>query len=205
MSESAEGKTPPKLVQRRANRSSSFRSGRTIGEKRERLETANERAAARKKDKLKKASRILLTIIGFLFLTVVLVAIVFTFFGSGGEPSRTSSPEEKISYDPTIEIIDEDSGSGSKITSRMRTYIGQAEQDFRDLGYSPTKVVIPSNTIREVDFYLDGYTGYIKLLIDRDTAVSVEDADRMIHYLSEQGIDEFQYIDVRIEGKAYWK
>ena len=68
-----------------------------------------------------------------------------------------------------------------------------------------SSAIIPSGSIREIDFYLDGYSGYIKTIIDRGAGVSVEDADRMIRYLSEIGVGEFTYIDVRIEGKAYWK
>ena len=45
------GRTRPELVKRRMHRKSTIVSGRTIGEKRERLETKNERAAARKKHK----------------------------------------------------------------------------------------------------------------------------------------------------------
>ena len=41
--------------------------------------------------------------------------------------------------------------------------------------------------------------------IPGDTAVSVEDADRVIRYLASIGAGSFSYIDVRIEGKAYWK
>jgi hypothetical protein len=40
---------------------------------------------------------------------------------------------------------------------------------------------------------------------DRGAAVSVEDADRMIRYLTDKGISEFEYIDVRVEEKGYWK
>ena len=104
-----------------------------------------------------------------------------------------------------VEVIDEDATATSGITSRMSEYIGQAEVDYRSLGYTPVKAVIPSGAIREVDFYLDGHPGYIKMHIDRPTAVSVEDADRMLRYLADQGTTEFQYIDVRIPYKAYWK
>ena len=38
--------------------------------------------------------------------------------------------------------------------------------------------------------------------IDRGAGVSVEDADRMIKYLNGGG---FEYIDVRVEGKGYYK
>ena len=45
---------PPKLVKRRDHKNSNFRAGRTIGEKREKLETKRERTVARKKDKQKR-------------------------------------------------------------------------------------------------------------------------------------------------------
>ena len=182
--------------------------GRTISEKRERPETKNERAAARKKDKQKNARRVILVTIVFIALAGILVYLGFTFLGQDRE-EQSPTPSEATPttvYEPTIEIIDEDaSATGGKITSRMREYIGQAEADFKDIGYTPVKAVLPANAIREVDFYLDGYTGYIKLIIDRDSAVSVEDADRMLRFLSTQGVSEFQYIDVRIDGKAFWQ
>ncbi|MBQ6313941.1 hypothetical protein IJI29_03805 [Candidatus Saccharibacteria bacterium] len=195
---------PPKLARRRENRNSTFKLGRTIGAKREKLETANERAAARKKDKQKKTMRVVMTVAGFLAIAIIL-AVFF---------KKIIIPEDSqdisgstYNFKPTVEIIDEAtmSSNSDKITSRMVDYIGRAERDFRDLGYNPIKVIFPSNAIREVDFYLDGYSGFIKLTIDRDSAISAEDADRMLRYLSEKGISDFTYIDVRIDGKAYWK
>lgn len=183
------------------------RVGRTIGGKRERLETANERAAARKKDKKKAAHRIIFTFIGFAALIAILVYLGVNFLWQN-EPEPISDPNyaPTTGFKPTIDIIDEDaSAAGGKITSRMTAYIGQLERDFRDLGYTPTKAVIPSGAIREVDIYLDGYTGHVKATIDRGSAVSAEDADRLIRYLAGQGITDFQYLDVRLDGRAYWK
>ena len=200
-----DGRTRPELVRRRMNRQSTFKMGRTIGEKREKLETANERNAARKKDKKHKIRRITLTVIGFAILIGILIALCFAFVGNGEPTSTTEPQEEPVSTEPTIEIVDEDAASGSHITNRMRSFIGQAEQDFRDLGYKPVKAVVPTGAIREVDFYLENHPGFIKTTIDRGTAVTVEDADRMFRYLAGQGINDYQYIDVRISGKAYWK
>ncbi len=205
MGEEQQQTAAPKLAKRRENRKSTFRLGRTIGEKREKLETANERQEARKKDKKKKAIRVIITVVGFCLLAAILV-LLFKNLISHDEPII---PEEDygIDYDPTIEIIDAaaSNSANNKITSRMKRYIGRAEKDFRDLAYKPLKAVIPQNSIREVDFYLEGYSGYIKLTIDRDSAISVEDADRMLRYLKEKGIESFEYIDVRIDKKAYWK
>ena len=193
---------PPELARRRQNRQSAIKSGRTIGEKREKLETKNERNIARKKDKRKKAFRIIFTVIGFIIMAFILVALYLSFF-SNGDPIIQ---EENIEVtNPTIEIIDEDSASGGQITARMNSYIAHIEKDLRDLGYTPVKAVIPSGTIREVDIYLDDYSGFIKTTIDRGSAVSAEDADRMLRYLSSIEVGDFSYIDVRIDGKAYWK
>lgn len=203
--------TPPKLTRRGRieNRKSYIRSGRTIGEKRERLETASERLAAHKKIKRATISRTVIMILGFLAVIAAITGIAIL-FSTGHRPDEdgntATSTIVTVPFSPTVEVIDEDIGSGtSHITARMKEYIGQAEADFRELGYRPVKVVIPSGAIREVDFYLADHSGFIKLIIDRETGISVEDADRMIRYLEGQGITDYQYIDVRLDGKAYWK
>lgn len=198
----------PELARRRANRNSTMRSGRTIGEAREHLETANERAAARKKDKKKATRRVVFTVFGFLILIAVLVYLAIAFFDKDSDlPLINNAPEEnQFVYEPTIEIVDQDaSATSGKITNRMHDFIGQAENSFRELGYKPIRAVVPSGAIREVDFYLDGYTGFIKMTIDRGSAESVEDADRLIRYLAGQGTNDFTYLDVRLEKYAYWK
>lgn len=192
---------PPKLVRRKENKNSVWKSGRTIGERREKMETASERAAIHKKNEKKQKYRLAFTVLGFALAAVVIVWGV-KFFFENREPENYT-PEYEVPYTPTIEVVDE-AGHG-EITSRMKEYIGQAEADFRELGYVPIKAVIPKSGVREVDFYLNEHPGFIKLIIDRPTGVSVEDADRMIRYLSSQGVAEYTYIDVRIEGKAYWK
>lgn len=192
----------PKLARRLKNRRSTIKSGRTIGEKREKLETASERTAIHKKNKVKKNLRIIGTSIGFLIVTILLVLITVPLF----HPTEDNTNSETIivPVKPTIEIIDE-AGSGEEhLTSRMKEYIGQVEACFRELGYAPEKAVIPKGAIREVDFYLENRPGYIKTVVDRGSGVSVEDADRMIRYLASQGVEDYQYIDVRIDGKAYW-
>ncbi len=199
----SEGGQQPKLVSRREHKKSTFRQGRTIGAKRERLETANERAAARKKDKYKKTLRVTTSIILFAIFIIVLAVFIVTFVSRG-----ESSPVAQYipAYEPTIEIIDESSSSNSdKITSRMKEYIGQAETSFKEKGYTLVKAIIPQGSIREVDFYLEGHKGYFKAITDREAGVTVEDADRMLRYLASQGITEFEYIDLRTDGRAFWR
>lgn len=192
----------PRLAKRSLNKKSKLKIGRAIVEKRERLETASERAAAHKKGKRQRILRIILVIIGFLLVIGTIIIICRN--ALSGEEGGGLSETIILPYEPTIELVDEAAGN-HKISSRMREYVGQAESDFRDLGYTPLRAVIPAGAIREVDFYLSGWNGRIKLTIDRETAVSVEDADRMLRYLQGIGVTEFEYIDVRVEGKGYWK
>ena len=181
--------------------------GRTIGEKREKLETKNERAAARKKDKQKHLTRIILVSLGFIILVAILIVLAITFFKQAPDSDPTAvKPEPILTAEPTIEIIDAStSAAADKITSRMRNYIGLIEADLKSYNYQPTKAVIPTDSIREVDFYIDGYNGYFKTTIDRDAGVTAEDIDRMLRYLAGQGIADFEYVDVRIDGRAFWK
>lgn len=195
----------PKVAKRRLNKHSRIKSGRTIGERRERPETSNERQEARKKVKKRQTFRVGFTIVLFLVVAVAVIILVVIFLKNRATNEAETAPTVVVkTYKPTIEIVDENVGAGG-ITTRMSEYIGQLEADLRDLNFTPVKAVIPAGSIREVDIYLDTYTGFIKATIDRGTGVTAEDTSRMLRYLEERGINEFQYIDVRIDGKAYWK
>lgn len=196
----------PKLVRRAANRKSTVKTGRTIGEQRERLETASERTAAHKKIKRKKTLRIVFTAIGFAIALAALIWLGLTLFSAEQAVESSGDNTMIVPYSPTIEVIDEDaSATGGRISSRMKEYIGQVEFDLRELGITPTKAVIPTGTIREVDFYLDGYSGFLRTTVDRGSGVTAEDASRMLRYLESIDVQDFQYIDLRLDGKAYWQ
>ena len=194
----------PKLARRHANKHSHIKSGRTIGERRERLETKSERLEARAKVKKRQKLRVALTIIGFLAaLGFIIFFAVKMWKQREVNEAETATTTVVKTYRPTIEVVDENNAGG--LTSRMSEYIGQAEADFKDAGLAPVRAVIPAGSIREVDFYLDGVSGFIKTTIDRGTGVTVEDTERMLRYLAGIEVTEFTYIDVRIDGKAYWK
>lgn len=184
---------------------SAYKSGRVIGESRERPESSIEREKMHKKLHRQQISRIIVVIFIFTLIGVGLFFIGTLFVGHR-EDQPISSTTVYLPLSPTIPIEDQDAGGSSEhITTRMKEYIGQLEADLRELGYSPSRAVLPTGAIREIDFYLDGYSGYIKTTIDRGAGVTAEDTDRMVRYLAAQGITDFEYIDVRIDGKAYWK
>lgn len=188
------------------DRSPRIKTGLVIGERREKLETASERTAARNKVKRRARGRIIITILGFAAVAAGIICIGHFLINNHDDiiaPTVTTAVAE---YTPTIPITDEDAGDdGAHLTARMREYIGQLEADLREQGIIATKAVIPAGAIREVDIYLDGHPGYLKAISDRGSGVTAEDAERVLRYLAEQGITDWQYIDLRLSGKAYWR
>ncbi|MBQ3310221.1 hypothetical protein IJG73_02165 [Candidatus Saccharibacteria bacterium] len=174
-----------------------MRTNRTIVGQRDKQEKASERLMARQKAKNKKIISVIITV-GVLLVLFMLAVMMVREWMRPAEVVVVQAEE----YAPTVEILDED--SSGYITERMKQYVGRVERDFKDAGYKVTRAIIPAGKTREVDIYVEGRTEYYKMNLDRGTAVSVEDAVRMIEYLSERAIAP-SYVDVRIAGKAYYK
>ncbi len=173
-----------------------MKRGQTIVAERERQELASERMLARKKMKNKRILSVVAVVLILIILTILGVMLWQVLFKD--QVMKTSEPEVVVP-EPTVEIVDE---AGVGVSGRIKEYIAWLEQDFKELGYTMTRVDLPRDKSRELLVSLEGYDGYIKMNIDRGTGVSVEDADRMIKYLNGGG---FEYIDVRVEGKAFYK
>lgn len=169
--------------------------GRTIAQEWERQESESERLAARKKNKTRKWVTVSTYLLGLVIVSFLIGMMVSEWVS----PTEIAVETEKAQ--PTVSIIDE---SGAGVTNRMKEYVGQIEGDFKDIGYNVTRAVIPAGKTREIDIYLNGRDYYIKMSIDRGTAVSAEDSDRMIRYLDEREIQP-EYVDVRVEGKGYYR
>ena len=113
---------------------------------------------------------------------------------------RTQGVDEK--YIPTVEIIDED--GSNFITERMKQFVGMIEKDAKDSGLKVVKAIIPAGKAREIDVYFDGEEEFYKCNLDRGTAESIEDILRMMNFIKQKGL-KVAYVDVRIEGRAYYK
>ena len=109
---------------------------------------------------------------------------------------------EMTEMEPTAEIVDE-SGS-EQIPTRVKKYVALLEQDLAELGYKVSRVALPSGMMRELYVDIDGQNAYYKVNTDRGTGVTAEDIDRMARYLGEKGV-EAEYVDVRVEGKGFYK
>ena len=176
-------------------------SGRTIAGKLDRPKSESERARAKKYYKKKKLVSVSIVVLlaGVLGWLVYLAGTQFYEI-----ITRKEEVEEEI-IAPTIEVIDETTGVSANLSSRMREFIANLETELKERGFTVTQARIPVGKIREVDLSLEEYNGVFKVSLDRGIGVTAEDIERMVKYLKEQGIEGVEYIDVRVERKAYWK
>lgn len=175
--------------------------GRAIKRGREKPEKDSERERVRKQFKQRQT----MAIFGVLLFVGTLLYLLSR---AGAEWYKWVTTKEEvieIPIEPTIEVIDDATGKKAEVSMRVLEYIAQLEEEFAILGRKVNMARIPEGKIREVDLELEGVTGVIKVSLDRGAAVSAEDGERMLKYLEGQGINEFQYVDVRVARKAYWK
>lgn len=158
----------------------------------------SERMQARRKLRRKHFASALVAVL----MLVILGLLAYT--GARGvvlETQKAAETQQEMHL-VKAEIVDE-TGSNN-VSSRIRSYIAQLEQDIADLGYTVTKVILPVNTSRELYVDIDGLSTYFKVNMDRGTAVSAEDIARMINFLQTNQLSP-SYVDVRVEGRAYYK
>ncbi len=182
-------------------------TGKTIVKKREKPESDSERERVRKKlkkAKLAKAGAVVMLIglLGFLSVKAFLEWYAWI-----------STREEVIVIpkEPSVEVIDEETGkvvkAGSgKLSTRASEYIADLEEEFAIAGFKIVRARIPKGKMREIDVEVEGVSGFVKVSLDRNAAVTAEDFKQMYQYLEREGkIGGVQYIDIRVERKGYYK
>lgn len=175
-----------------------MKCGQTIVAERERVETDSERIQEHQRVKRKHTTSVLVA----LLVLVILGLLAYLTGRSLFEQYDQSVKAPVAEYEIKAQIVDED--NRGQISARIKDYIALIEQDFRDAGYTVTQVILPTGTSRELYVDLLDQKVYFKINTDRDAAVTVEDAVRMLKYLQEKNI-EATYVDVRVEGRAYYK
>jgi len=109
---------------------------------------------------------------------------------------------------PTVQIIDESGArpiSGATVIStRFLGFIGRVVALGEERGYIVTEAKLPLGTTRQADIRIEGVSSSIKLSIDRGAGEQVEDLDRTLTFLKSRGLAP-SYIDLRVEGRAYYQ
>ncbi len=174
-----------------------MKRGQTIVAEREQAESESERLQERRRIHRKRRNSVISAIV---ILGALGVLAYITGKNAMMEYETGKAQEEE--YIIRVKIVDED--NRGQISTRTKNYIAQLEQDMRDLGYTITQVVLPTGTSRELYVDVEGIETYLKVNTDRDTAVTAEDADRVLRYLGERDLKP-AYVDIRVEGRAYYK
>lgn len=172
--------------------------GQTIAAEREAAESESERLQERKRLHRKRTRSVVMAALVLAILALLAYTTGKNVVQQYGSDAKNTEPE----YTIKAEIVDED--NRGQVSTRVNAYIAQLEQDLADFGYTVTRVTLPTGTSRELYVDLSNTTTYFKVNIDRDTAVTAEDIDRVVRYLVEHDLQP-TYADVRIEGRAYYK
>ena len=86
------------------------------------------------------------------------------------------------------------------IQSAVKKVPATGQKKTETVKYIPTVSIIDEDGSN----YITERTKQYKCNLDRGTAETLEDIVRMIEYLKKQGL-KVGYVDVRIEGRAYYK
>ena len=175
-----------------------FRVGKTIaGSASENRQRNLEHIANRKKKQIRNA----------IITAVLLGAVIAIAFALAGYFRDLATEREALIQDenpmtPTVTILDEN--VGNNLSERAKLFVARLEKDAKDYQLEIDHVVLPYQKARELDIYFKDRSEYYKMTTERGSAVQMEDAQRMIRYLDERGLHP-SYVDLRVEGKAYYK
>jgi len=178
----------------------SFRVGSTMaGDAKKARDARLQRQSDRKRRIAKRA-----TVISVFALAAVVVLIVIMNIVVKEQAKREAErlAAEAVKMEPTVPIIDEN--AGNNVSSRVKDFVVDLESDVASSSLRVDRVILPANKARELRIYLSGRTEFYKMSIDRGSAVQAEDMERMVKYLDDNGISP-EYVDLRVEGKAYYK
>lgn len=84
------------------------------------------------------------------------------------------------------------------------SYVGQLAGELRRIGVNPIQQVVIPPVVRQVNIYIQGRDYEIRVNTSRDPESQAQDIKHAIQYFEKQGISP-EYIDVRVEGKAFYK
>ena len=175
-----------------------FRVGKTIaGSANESRRRNLEHIANRKK---RQVRNVVITV--FLLGAVAVIAILLVNYFRDIAAEREALLAEDNPMEPTVTIVDEN--VGNNLSERAKLFVARLEKDAKDSGLEVDHVVLPYQKARELDIYFKNRGEYYKMTMERGSAVQMEDAGRMMRYLDEKDLHP-SYVDLRVEGKAYYK
>lgn len=186
---------------RMLRKSRGFYIGQTMaGDAKKTLEAKRKRERDQKKRKFKYAS--VVSAFCLIGIVILVFAINFTLKQKAEREARELEMAQMAEPEPKAKIIDEN--AGNNISTRVKEFVVNLESDLVSNGIFIDRVVLPAQKAREIRVFIEDRNEYYKMSLDRGSAVQAEDLVRMKRYLEEKGIQP-GYVDLRVEGRAYYK
>lgn len=92
----------------------------------------------------------------------------------------------------------------SVMSNRFMSYVGQVIGSAKARGYTVESIVIPEGVTRQIEVHIKDIGYYFKLSSDRPAGEGVDDMTRSIQWMQSHQVTP-QYVDVRVEGKVFYK
>lgn len=179
-----------------------MQAGKTIAAKRERVVSDSERERARRVIRKRKVW----SIVGVVALAGVMIYLGVKAFTEWLKWVGEREEVILVAPEPSVEVIDDATGRrAEKVSARVKELVYNLEEEFVLKELKIVRAHLPADKLREIDLEIEGFSGLIKVSMDRNAAVTAEDVARMVKYLRGQGVEGCEYVDVRLERKASWK
>lgn len=116
---------------------------------------------------------------------------------------------EKSYFDSPGIIVSDQSGvpayAGQEAANRkFLSFLGRIISLFGDEGIVVTEAIIPQDTVRQVEFRLEGRSYRVKMTVDRSAESQAEEAMHAVRYLDERSIHP-EYVDVRVNQRVFYR
>lgn len=113
-------------------------------------------------------------------------------------------PEPALKVEDITGYMPELAEEGSVASQQFIGYLGQLLGDLRAVGVGRVERVVVPPVPRQLNIYLEGREYPIKTHTSRDPYVQAQDIKHALQFFDKQQITP-QYVDVRVEGKAFYK
>lgn len=116
---------------------------------------------------------------------------------------------EKSYFDSPGIVVSDQSGVSPQagqevINRRFLSFLGQAVSLLGEANLPASEVILPPNTVRQVEFRLEGKSYLVKMTVDRDVKAQVQQVPYAVKFIDERGLAP-EYIDVRVNQQVFYK
>lgn len=116
--------------------------------------------------------------------------------------------EQNFSPAPSLKIVDEGisrAGGGTAVAGAgFMKFIGRIISSSNSVGLKITDIKIPANTLRQIEAGFEGVEFRIKFSTVESSDGQIQSLQKSIKFFAEKGVKP-QYLDLRVEGKGYYK